>query len=108
MFICLHLSPTMSENLLDSPVLHAVSMPYDDDMVNMHVCISALSQITLYCAVCMLCNGIIIVIIQPQAFRKVMILFVHHLSVRTPSVAANPFLLSAFIELCAMSKANLL
>lgn len=47
MFICLHLSPSMSENPLESQILHAVSMPFDDDMANMHVCILALSQVTL-------------------------------------------------------------
>lgn len=66
MFICLHLSPSMSENPLESQILHAVSMPYDDNMVNMHVCILALSQVTLQSAVCMLCNGII----QPRASRS--------------------------------------
>lgn len=49
---------------LNLKILHAASMPYDDDMVNMHVCILALSQVTLQSAVCMLCNGIII---QPRA-----------------------------------------
>lgn len=64
MFICLHLSPSMSENPLESQILHAAPMPYDSDMANMHVCILALSQVTIQCAVCMLCNGIIM---QPPA-----------------------------------------
>lgn len=47
MFLCLHLSPSMSENPHDSQILHAASMPSDDDMADMHVCIMALSQVTL-------------------------------------------------------------
>lgn len=36
----------MSENPLVSQMLHAASMPYDDDMVNMHVHILASSQVS--------------------------------------------------------------
>lgn len=38
----------------------------------------------------------------------VIVLIVHHHSCLPPSLGANPFLFSAFIELYAMSKANLL
>lgn len=37
----------MSENPLESRILHVVSMPHDDDMVNMHVYVLAVSQATL-------------------------------------------------------------
>lgn len=90
MFICLHLSSSMSENPLKSQILHAVSMPYDDDMVNMHVCILALSQVTLQCAVCMLCNGIII--IQPGASGSWSCLYTTTLFTPVPGCQSIPLI----------------
>lgn len=92
----------MLENPLASQILHAVSIPHDDHMVNVHVCILALSQVTL--SLRHVCYAMVLLFSLE--------LLGHGLVCTPPclppSLAANPFLLSAVMELCAMSKANLL
>ena len=66
--------------------MHVPSMVYDDNMHSMHVCIFAFSQITLYSAVCMLCN---LIIIQLRAFGSWYCLYSPTLFI--PVSGCNPF-----------------
>lgn len=78
-------------------------MPYDDDMVNMHVHILASNQV----------SGSVQYVCYAMVLFFSLKLLGHGLDCTPPlclppSLGANPFLFSAFIELYAMSKANLL